>query len=85
LINPFGEVYTCWTIDKIIGNILDIEFQDEWHAALEENQAVLTGDHPACKGCGFSHSRMPDPNLSEMVAQANNIRLAAMQPALTAK
>ncbi|MDD4354008.1 MAG: SPASM domain-containing protein [Candidatus Nanoarchaeia archaeon] len=75
LISPKGEVYTCWTINTIIGNILDASFVEDWRKALVKNKDVLTGHKKECYTCGFSHSRMPDQNYKEYIQEANKIRL----------
>lgn len=78
LINPFGEVHTCWTIGEIIGNILDESFQERWLNALQKNKFVLVGKKQECYRCGFSHSRMPDKGYNEIVKEANMIRLSKL-------
>ncbi len=75
LISPKGDVYTCWTISELIGNILDIGFVDTWHDSLKKNLKVLTGERPECLTCGFSHSRMPDDGYADIVMGANMARL----------
>lgn len=75
LISPKGDVYTCWTVSDIVGNILDTDFVDTWHNALKKNLKVLTGEKPECLNCGFSHSRMPDEGYADIVIEANIARL----------
>ncbi len=75
LINPQGDVHTCWTINTIIGNVLNSNFKEQWYEGLKKNKEVLTGEKSECYKCGFSHSRMPDEGYAEIVKQANMKRL----------
>jgi len=75
LISPKGEVYACWTIGDIVGNILDENFVQEWKNGLFKYKSILTGNKKECYNCGFSHSRMPDKTYLKIVKEANNIRL----------
>ncbi|MFA5796514.1 MAG: radical SAM protein [Candidatus Woesearchaeota archaeon] len=74
LISPNGNVFTCWTISDIIGNILDTNFSSKWFAALKKNKEVLLGNKKNCFNCGFSHSRMPDDKYARVVINANKLR-----------
>ena len=74
LINPEGEIHTCWTINKIIGNVLDVDFKEKWFNSLKNNKNVLIGEKKECYKCGFSHSRMPDKGFTDIVSQANKKR-----------
>ena len=76
LVSPTGDVYACWTIGELVGNILNKDFEQEWHQALAKNKDVLAGHRKECYYCGFSHSRMPDKGYHEIVKEANKIRLA---------
>ncbi len=75
LISPKGDVYACWTIGDIIGNILDDNFVQEWNNGLFNHKNILTGHKKECYNCGFSHSRMPDKAYLKIVKKANKIRL----------
>lgn len=81
LIAPNGNVYTCWTIDKIIGNILEDDFSGKWHSELSQNKGALTGHMDACYSCGFSHSRMPDEGYRDIVKKANDLRFSMISDA----
>lgn len=74
LIGPNGDVYFCWGSDKIIGNILDGDFEQKWHAAIASNVDCITGDADRCRGCGFSHVRWPDSGFREVVEGINSLR-----------
>lgn len=74
LIGHNGDVYFCWGSDKIIGNILDGDFEQKWHAAIASNVDCITGDTDRCKGCGFSHVRWPDSGFREVIEGINSLR-----------
>jgi len=74
LINHEGKVYFCWGWGKIIGNILDANFKQQWERAIAENREAIDGCMDRCKKCGFSHVRWPDPDVAGAIAEANEIR-----------
>ena len=74
LISPSGDVYFCWGINKIIGNILDDDIEEKWRKAISENVGVIMGETQRCQKCGFSHSRWPDSGYKEIVEGINKIR-----------
>ncbi|HCW32096.1 MAG: hypothetical protein UT55_C0069G0009 [Candidatus Peregrinibacteria bacterium GW2011_GWE2_39_6] len=74
LIAPDGKVYFCWGWDKVIGNILDTNFKEEWEGAIRQNLEAIDGKMGRCKSCGFSHVRWPDKDFLELVTAINTQR-----------
>jgi MoaA/NifB/PqqE/SkfB family radical SAM enzyme len=74
LISPYGDVYFCWGIDQIVGNILDGDIEEKWRDAISKNIGVLMGNTSRCQSCGFSHSRWPEPGYKEIIEGINKIR-----------
>lgn len=74
LISPFGNVYFCWGIDKVVGNILEENIEEKWKKAISQNIGVIMGNTPRCQSCGFSHSRWPDPGYRDIIKGINKIR-----------
>jgi MoaA/NifB/PqqE/SkfB family radical SAM enzyme len=74
LISPSGNVYFCWGIDQVVGNILDSDIEEKWKNAISKNIGVIMGNTQRCQSCGFSHSRWPDPGYKEIIEGINKIR-----------
>jgi len=74
LIAPDGKVYFCWGWGKVVGNILDPNFKNDWEQAIKNNLDAIDGNMDRCKKCGFSHVRWPDAGVVEIIKAVNASR-----------
>jgi MoaA/NifB/PqqE/SkfB family radical SAM enzyme len=74
MIAPDGKVYFCWGWNKVIGNILDDGFKQQWEQAIKNNLAAIDGNMERCKSCGFSHVRWPDLEFADIITTINAFR-----------